>query len=91
MEKISIQAFAKSLRFGPNDMFKWLRRNKYIYKHDGQHNIPFQSQINAGNMILEIKSVDIGKRQNITAYRTFITPKGVRVIEQAFWRDMERP
>lgn len=91
MELISIQAFAKSLQVGPNQMFKWLRRNKYIYKHDGEHNIPFQSQINAGNMILKIKSVKLGNGERITAYRTFLTPKGMVFIEQAFWREMERP
>ena len=70
---VSIGDFAKSINYGQNKLFEWLRKNKYLMSN----NIPYQQYIDNGyfkviEWVLESK--------NEARFKTLITGKGQEYI-----------
>ena len=72
---VSIGDFAKSINYGQNKLFEWLRKNKYLMSN----NIPYQQYIDNGyfkviEWVLESK--------NEARFKTLITGKGQEYIRR---------
>lgn len=70
---VSIGDFAKSIGWGQNKLFDWLRQNKYLMSN----NIPYQSYIDVGYF----KVIEwVLEKKNEAKFKTLITGKGQEYI-----------
>lgn len=70
---VSIGDFAKSIGWGQNKLFDWLRKNKYLMSN----NIPYQSYIDNGYF----KVIEwVLEKKNEAKFKTLITGKGQEYI-----------
>lgn len=75
---VSIGDFAKSIGWGQNKLFDWLRQNKYLMSN----NIPYQSYIDNGYF----KVIEwVLEKKNEAKFKTLITGKGQEYISRKIY------
>lgn len=75
---VSIGDFAKSIGWGQNKLFNWLRQNKYLMSN----NIPYQSYIDNGYF----KVIEwVLEKKNEAKFKTLITGKGQEYISRKIY------
>jgi len=85
---VSVGEFAKTLNIGQNNMFLWLRQNKFLIDHGDQYNLPYQKYIDNGvfRVIEQTFQTDHGSR---TSTKTLITGKGqVYLVDKYYAKEI---
>lgn len=76
---------AKTLQVRPNDLFRWLRANGWIYKRPGTNtDIAYQSRLITGVLEHKTKPVPRPDGTEKIATQVRVTPKGLTVLAKLF-------
>lgn len=76
---------AKTLQVRPNDLFRWLRANGWIYKRPGTNtDIAYQSRLITGVLEHKTKPVPRPDGTEKIATQVRVTPKGLTVLAKMF-------